>query len=411
MRSFAENLDLYARVAAQVGVNVHKGQRVYISAQLQGAEFVRRLVRESYAAGAYDVFVDWHDDRVSLIRYLHAPAEALADVPQWLVAMRETLVDQRAAYIAVHAPTPNLFKDVDPQRLASATRALSKALKKSNEDRVTRTNWLIVSPASPQWAAQVYPDASPDQALEQLWEDVFRLCRIDQEDPIAAWREHSADLAQRADFLTRCAIKTLHYEGPGTDLVLELPKGHVWRGGGGTSESGAQYVPNMPTEEVFTLPKRDGVNGTVRATMPLNYNGVTVENIRLELRNGEIVKYAADSGYETLRTIIETDEGSRRLGEAALVSQDSPIARSGRLYYNTLYDENASCHLAIGRAYATSLAGGQDMSEDELLAAGANQSMTHVDFMIGSDELDVTAEAWDGKKVPILHKGRWAFQV
>ncbi|MDA8344531.1 MAG: aminopeptidase [Thermaerobacter sp.] len=410
MRSFDENLDLYARLAIRVGVNVQRGQRVLINAPLPAAEYVRRLVREAYAVGAYEVYVDWHDDQVSLTRYLMASDEALVDIPQWLVQKHETLVDQRAARISVYAPTPDLFKNVNPQRLASATLAQQKALKKvSDAMMVTKASWLVISPATPEWAAQVYPDEAPQQALEHLWNEVFRLCRIDREDPIEAWREHVEGLEQRAEFLNRHAFKSLHYEGPGTDLVVELPKGHLWLSADETDEQGTHCVVNLPTEETFTLPDRNGVNGTVRATMPLNYNGVTVENIRLELHDGEIVKYEADSGYEALRSIIETDGGGRRLGEVALVSQDSPIASSGRLFYNTLFDENASCHLAIGEAYPTCLKGGRDMSEDELLAAGANRSMTHVDFMIGSDELNVTAKDWDGNAVPILRKGRWAF--
>ncbi len=410
MRSFDENLDLYAKLAVQIGINVQKGQRVLINAPVQAAEYVRRLVRESYAAGAYDVYVDWHDDQVGLTRYLMASDEALVDVPQWLVHKHETLLDQGTARISVYAPTPDLYKDVDPQRLASATLAQQKAMKKV-QDAVakTETSWLVISPATEEWAAQVYPEEAPDAALAHLWNELFHLCRIDRDDPIQAWEEHVEDLKRRADFLTGHAFESLHYEGPGTDLVVRLPKGHLWLSAGETDAQGTFCVVNLPTEEAFTAPQRDGVNGTVRATMPLNYNGVTVENIRLELKDGQIVKYEADTGLEALRSIIETDEGGRRLGEIALVSQDSPIARSGKLYYNTLYDENASCHIAIGMAYPTCLAGGRDMSEEELIAAGLNQSMTHVDFMIGSDALNVTAQASDGAQVPIIRQGRWAF--
>lgn len=413
MRTFDENLDLYARLAIQVGINLQKGQRVVINTPIQAAEFTRRLVREAYAAGAYDVVVDWRDDAVSLIELQMASEEALEDVPEWLVHKNETLtLDQRAARISVVAPTPDIFKDVPPERLSRAMGARQKALHRVQEATMSmKTSWLVISPSTAAWAAKVYPEESAETAEGHLWEDIFRLCRIDREDPVAAWEAHIKDLKKRADFLMEADIRSLHYTGPGTDLVVELPKGHIWRSAEETTESGVDCVVNIPTEEAYTMPKRDGVNGTVRATLPLNYNGVTVENIRLEFKDGEIVKYDADAGLEALRSIIETDEGGRRLGEVALVSQDTPIASSGRLFYNTLFDENASCHLAIGAAYPNCLEGGTEMTAEALFAAGANRSMTHVDFMIGSDALDITARTRDGKEVPILRKGLWAFQA
>ncbi len=410
MRTFDENLDLYARLAVRVGINLQEGQRLGISAPLQAAEYVRRLVREGYAAGAYDVHIDWHDDQIGLARFLMAPDAALTDIPHWLVEKAETLMEQRAAHISVYAPTPDLYKDVDPQRLTKATRARQEAMKKVMAAAMsTKSAWLVISPATEEWARELYRDEEPQAALAHLWEEIFRLCRLDREDPIAAWREHIDYLSRRAEFLNRRAFRRLHYKAPGTDLVIDLPQGHIWCSAEETDEMGVRCFVNLPSEEIYTLPSRTGVNGTVRATLPLNYEGVTVENIRLELRDGEIVNYTADSGIEALRSVIETDEGSRRLGEVALVSQDSPIAQSGRLYYNTLFDENAACHLAIGQAYPTCLQGGRELSEEGLLVAGANRSLVHVDFMIGSDELEVTAEADDGGMVPILRKGRWAF--
>ncbi len=409
MRSFDENLDLYARVAIEVGLNLRKGQRLSISASVLTAEYVRRVVRAAYAAGAHDVYIDWHDDEISLSRLLLAPEEALTDVPAWAVQRVETLVSQRAAMLGIGAPAPNLYKDVAPARLAKATHAQREATRKANDERLAKTNWLGIAAATPRWAAQVYPEEPVDRAVERLWEILFQLCRIDREDPIAAWREHIADLSRRAEFLNRHAFRRLRYSGPGTELVVALPRRHRWKTAEMTDEAGTRYVANIPTEEAFTAPQRDGVNGTVRSTLPLNYQGVTIENIRLRLVDGEIVEYDADSGREALKSIIETDEGSRRLGEIALVSQDSPIARSGRLFYNTLYDENASCHIAIGTAIPFCIEGGTDMTPQEMEAAGANHSMAHVDFMIGSDELDVTGEAEGGALVPLLHKGRWAF--
>jgi aminopeptidase len=409
MRSFDENLDLYARVAVEVGLNLRKGQRLSINASVTTAEYVRRVVRAAYAAGAHDVYIDWHDDDVSLSRVLLSPEAALTDVPEWAVQRAETLVAQRAAMLGIAAPAPNLYKDVPPTRLAKATHAQREAMRKANDERLAKTNWLGIAAATPRWAAQVYPEETVDRAVERLWETLFQLCRIDREDPVGAWREHIADLTRRAEFLNRNAFRRLRYSGPGTELTVDLPKSHRWKTAQMTDEAGTDYVANIPTEEAFTAPQRDGVNGTVRSTLPLNYQGVTIENIRLRLVDGEIVEYDADSGIEALRSIIEADEGSRRLGEIALVSQDSPIARSGRLFYNTLYDENASCHIAIGTAIPFCIEGGTDMTPEEMKAAGANTSMTHVDFMIGSDELDVTGESEDGSLVPLLRKGRWAF--
>ncbi len=409
MRSFSEKLDLYARLAIQVGANLQTGQRLTISAPLEAAEYVRRLVREGYAAGAYDVYVDWHDDAVAKVRLLQASEEALADVPAWLVERYETLMAQRACQISIGIPTPDLLRDVPPARLAASRRAQNLAMQRANEERLAKTNWLLIAAAGPDWARKVYPDEPVEQAVEHLWDTVFELCRIDASDPIAVWREHALDLRRRADYLNGQRIRRLRYEGPGTDLEVELPAAHVWETAEMVNEAGTRYVANIPTEEAFTAPRRDGVRGTVRATKPLNYGGVMIEGIRLELKDGEIVAYDADAGRESLAALIATDEGSRRLGEVALVSQDSPIARSGRLFYNTLYDENASCHLAIGAAIPSCIEGGRGMSAEEMLAAGGNRSIAHVDFMIGSDELSVTGEGPGGEAVPLLRRGRWAF--
>lgn len=409
MASFDERLALYADLAIRVGVNLQKGQRLLVSAPLSGAAFVREVVRKAYEAGAYDVHVEWGDDEVRKSRLQLAPEEALGDIPAWAVQKQETLIDQRAAFLNIYAPSPGLLQDVDPKRIGKAVVAAQTAFSKVREATMgMKVSWLIISPATQEWADQVYPDLEPSDRVQRLWEDIFELCRINGNDPVGAWQAHVSALVSRAELLNRSAIRRLHYTAPGTDLTVDLPEGYQFKAGQSVNEAGTPCVVNIPTEEVFTMPHRLGVNGVVRSTMPLNYQGITVDDIRLTFRDGEIVDYSAGKGYETLQSIIETDEGARRLGEVALVAQDSPIARTGRLFYNTLLDENASCHLAIGQAYPECITGGDDMSAEDLLAAGANSSMTHVDFMIGSDDLDVMAETLDGQHIPLLKKGLWA---
>lgn len=411
MASFDERLALYADLAIRVGVNLQKGQRLVVAAPLSSAPFVRQIVRRAYEAGAYDVHVEWGDDEVRKARLQHAPEEALVDIPAWAVQKQETLVEERAAFLNVFSPTPGLLQDVDPARIGKAMIAAQTAFKNFRQATMgMKVSWLIISPATQEWADAVYPDLEPAERVRRLWDDIFEMCRINADDPVGAWREHVESLTVRAQFLNQSDIRRLHYTAPGTNLTVDLPKGYRFRAGQSTNEAGTECVVNIPTEEVFTMPHRMGVNGVVRSTLPLNYQGITVEDIRLTFKDGEIVDYAAGKGFETLRSIIETDEGSRRLGEVALVAQDSPIARTGRLFYNTLFDENASCHLAIGQAYPECIADGDDMSAEDLLAAGANSSMTHVDFMVGSDELDVVAETSDGRHIPLLSKGLWAIR-
>lgn len=399
-----------ADVAVRVGVNVQPGQKLMVMAPLEAADLVRAVAVKAYEAGAHDVLVHWSDEKTRRIRLLMAPDAALADYPLWLARGFEELADAGAAFLSVASANPELLAGVAPARVAAATLAEQKAVERFKSHLMGgRVAWSIVSAPTPGWARKVFPGLAEDEAVVRLWGAIAKASRVDVEDPVAHWREHARRLADRAQALNRARIRRLRYRAPGTDLSVDLPAGHRWMGGAGPNAAGTAFMPNIPTEEVFTLPARDGVNGTVRSTMPLAYGGVTIDNIALTFREGRIVDFTSDTARETLATLIETDEGSHRLGEVALVPVDSPISSLGILFYNTLFDENASCHLAIGRAYPFTLEGGEAIETDEeLVKRGGNVSLTHVDFMIGSAAMDVDADTADGRSLPILRGGRWA---
>lgn len=410
MPTFEEKLDRLAEVAVKVGVNLQKGQSLFLMSPIDGAPLTRKIVEQAYRAGAEQVEVEYNDDQIGRRRMLMAGEESLNFFPPWRTHGAEQMVERGYAFINVYAPNPKIMEGVDPKRMGLAMRAAQNAMQNVAK---AQTNfdvpWTILSAATQPWADEVFADLPAGERVNALWDTIFKMTRVDGEiSPIDQWKAHTQSLMAVSTFMNDRRFRRLHYKSPVTELTIELPEGHIWLSGEGKTTGGVPMVPNLPTEEVFTLPHRTGVNGTVRSTLPLNYQGILIEGISLTFKDGEIVAFSADKGEEALRTIIETDDGARRLGEVAIVPQDSPIARSGRLYYNTLFDENASCHLAIGRAYGFTLEGGRDMSEDELVESGANRSLTHVDFMIGSDAMDISGETADGKLEPLLKGGRWA---
>lgn len=410
MDNFKENLEKYAELAVRTGVNIQKGQTLVINAPLPAAEFVRAAAKKAYEAGAKNVHVEWNDEEVTKIKYLNAPDEAFKEYPMWRAKGLEEMAKEGAAFLSISASNPDLLKGVDPERIATANKTASKALEGyrsySMSDKVC---WCVISVPTKEWAQKVFPDLNPEESVEKLWESIFKATRVDNADPVAAWKEHTDNISKKVDFLNKKRFKKLHYKSSVTDLTIELPEKHLWAGGGGTSKSGTYFVANMPTEEVFTMPKRDGVNGVVKSTKPLNYGGNLIENFTLKFENGKIADFSAETGYETLKKLIETDEGSHYLGEAALVPYDSPISNTNIIFYNTLFDENASCHFALGKAYPTNLEGGASMSGEELTKNGANTSLVHVDFMVGSKDLNIDGETYDGKVEPIFKDGNWAF--
>ncbi|SES18413.1 aminopeptidase [Salipaludibacillus aurantiacus] len=409
MKTFEEKLDQYAELAVKVGVNIQQGQTLVINAPLSSADFTRQVAKKAYEAGAKNVHVEWNDEDLTRIRYDMAPMESFKEFPEWKAKGFEDMAEKGAAFMTIKSTDPDLLKGVDGEKIAAQNKAQGQAMDKFRTYiQSDKVSWLVISTPSKAWAAKVFPDTPEEEQEAKLWEAIFESVRVNTEDPVAEWRAHDESLQTKAKFLNGKNYKKLHYKAPGTDLTIELPENHVWVGGGGPSQDGVHFVANMPTEEVFTAPKADGVHGTVSNTKPLNYGGNVIDNFTLTFKDGKVVDFSAEQGEETLKHLLDTDEGARHLGEVALVPHSSPISQSGILFYNTLYDENASNHIALGSAYSTCLKDGAQMSSDELKKAGLNTSITHVDFMIGSGDMDIDGELADGSTEPVFRKGEWA---
>ncbi|MFS0824022.1 aminopeptidase [Bacillus sp. 1P02SD] len=409
MSKFEQMLEKYADLAVRVGVNVQKGQNLFINAPISAVKYVRKVVKKAYEAGARNVYIEWNDDEITRTRFDLAPDEAFLDYPMWKAKGMEELAENGAAFLSIISSNPDLLKGVNPERIAHANKTAGKALEKyRNYSQADKISWSVIAVPSESWAEKVFPSLSSEEQVEKLWDAIFQATRVDVDDPVQAWKEHNAALHAKVEYLNNKKYKKLHYKAPGTDLVVELPEYHVWIGGGGENEQNIEFVANMPTEEVFTVPKKDGVNGFVSSTKPLNYGGSLIDQFTLTFDNGRIIDVKAVTGEDTLKRLVETDEGSHYLGEVALVPHSSPISQSKILFYNTLFDENASNHFAIGNAYAFCIEGGKTMSRDELLMKGANSSITHVDFMVGSGEMDIDGITADGKIEPLFRNGNWA---
>ena len=405
-----QQLEKYADLAVRIGVNIQPGQTLVIQAPTDANFFVRLIAKKAYEAGARLVKVFWNDEAITRLQFEKAADDVFSEPPKWYAEEITELIENGAAILHVLAENPDLLKGINAERIATYQKTRGQALTKyRNYVQSDKFSWSIVAVPSPEWAAKVFPDAPEEERVELLWNAIFQTVRVDQEDPVQAWKNHVDVLEKKADVLNQKKYKKLHYIAPGTDLTIELPKGHIWAGGKSINEQGHSFVANMPTEEVFTAPLKTGVNGTVSSTKPLSHAGNIIDNFTLTFENGRIVKASARQGEETLLKLIEMDEGAHYLGEVALVPHYSPISESKLLYYNTLFDENASNHLAIGSAYAFNLEGGKDMSREELAEHGLNSSVTHVDFMIGSAEMDIFGVTEDGTEEPVFRKGDWAF--
>ncbi|WP_040950690.1 aminopeptidase [Gorillibacterium massiliense] len=408
MDNFDRNLENYAELAVKIGVNIKKGQTLVINSPIEAAPFVRLAAKKAYEAGALNVHVEWSDDQTALMKYRYAPDEAFTLFPTWRVKGFVELAKQDAAFLYVKVTDPDLLQGIDPERIRVANKTSLEA--NAEFQPFTRENhnaWTIVAVPTPAWAAKIFPGKAPDDAVELLWEQIFKLTRSDKADPIAAWKEHLGTLQSKQTLLNEKHYTKLHYKGPGTDLTLELPELHQWVCAGEETQKGRAFVANIPTEEVFTSPHRNGTNGYVTSTKPLNYGGNLINNFTLTFKDGAVVDVKAEQGEEVLRNMLKTDEGASRLGEVALVPHQSPISNSNLVFYSTLYDENASCHLAVGSAFPFCMKGGASMSEEERKQNGLNKSMTHVDFMIGSADLDIDGELSDGTREAIFRKGNW----
>ncbi|MCG8395418.1 aminopeptidase [Bacillus atrophaeus] len=410
MDSFSNKLSTYALLAVEVGVNVQKGQHVVVNASTEVRDFVRLIVKHAYEKGAKHVTVNWQDDEISRLKYELAPPEAFNEYPEWEAKGKEALAKKGAAFISVVSSSPDLLKGIGSKRIAAFQKAAGKALHTYRQYiQSDKVSWTVIGAASAGWASKVFPGHTEEEATQLLWEEIFNTTRVNEENPVQAWKEHDQTLHEKVDHLNAKHYSALHYQAEGTDLTIELPKKHVWAGAGSINENGNEFMANMPTEEVFTLPQKDGVNGIVSSTKPLSYGGNIIDNFTLIFKNGRIVDIKAEKGEDILKELVETDEGSHYLGEVALVPYDSPISKSDILFYNTLFDENASNHLAIGSAYAFNIEGGKQMSREELVKEGLNESITHVDFMIGSKDMSIDGITADGKREPVFRNGNWAF--
>jgi aminopeptidase len=407
--SFERKLTNYAELLIRKGVALRPGQRLHVTCPVEAADLGRRLTDAAYRAGGKLVELHWTDDAVTRSRYVHAAPETFDEIPTARAKSLLEGVERGDAVLTIHAADPDLLKGQDPEIVAKVQRMTQQYMQPySAAVMANRVHWCVASAAIDAWAARVFPEEPAGARVDRLWEAIFTATRADLEDPVAAWDLHTAELSRRRAYLNERQFDALRYTGPGTELTVGLPENHVWMGGTGRAADGGEFIANIPTEEVFTLPHRERAEGTVSSTRPLSYAGTLIDGFSLTFSGGKVVELRARQGEETLRRLVETDEGSARLGEVALVPHGSPISASGILFYNTLFDENASCHLAVGRAYPKCLADGPGMSAEELQAAGANHSLAHVDFMIGSGELDVDGLAADGSSVPLMRAGEWA---
>jgi aminopeptidase len=409
--TFEENLQNYADLAIEVGVGLKAGQRLIIRAPLEAAPLVRLIAASAYDAGARLVDVLWHDDQLSLIRFQHAPADSFAEFPTWRTEVLTQAAEQGDAILSIHAADPDLLKDQDPELVALSQRVMNEHMtpfrRKAMADEV---NWSIIALPIPAWAARVFPNEPAAEQIAKLWQLIFKVCRTDQIDPVEAWQEHIQTLKNRKDYLTLKQYAALRYYGPGINFTVGLPERHIWHGGQAeTTHSHIAFTPNLPTEEIFTLPHRELADGLVTSSKPLSYNGVLIEDFSLTFEQGRVTTVQAANGETVLRNLIATDEGAARLGEVALVPHSSPISQSGLLFYNTLYDENAASHLALGRAYRFTLEEAKQMADEAFALAGGNNSLIHVDFMIGSGQLDIDGITRNGMIQPIMRHGEWAF--
>ncbi|WP_145523992.1 aminopeptidase [Virgibacillus sp. SK37] len=410
MSTFNENLEKYASLAIEVGANVQQGQTLVISAPISAIDFVRMLTKKAYEKGAANVLHEWSDDVLTRTKFELAPDETFETYPKYLAKHRIDLAENDAAFLFVLSSNPDLLNGIDPKRIQTNSKTVSTALATFTKYEMSdKISWSIVSVPNEAWAKKVFPELDGEKAVHALWDAIFNATRANLSEPVNAWKEHIDTLESKATYLNEQKFKALHYQADGTDLTIELPEKHIWISAESINEKGTPFVANIPTEEVFTAPLKTGVNGTVSATKPLSYSGNLIENFTLTFKNGKIVDYQAEKGYETLKHLIETDEGSHYIGEVALVPHHSPISDTDLIFFETLFDENASNHIAIGKGYAFCLEGGKEMSEEELKDNGLNDSLTHVDFMIGSDKMNIDGILPDGTRKPIFRKGNWAF--
>lgn len=410
--ALSPQIDRYAELLVCKGAALQEGQELVVQAPVEVADFVRRVVAKAYAAGAGHVTVIWRDDEVTRLDYENRPLEAFEKVPSWKVEQMNSLAEQGAAFLFIEGTDPMALKDIDPAKPATARKASNAACRIYRDGLdFGRNAWCIGGVPVASWATHVFEGLGTDEAILELWRAILHVARSDGDDPQAAWDVHNANFERSKSFLNGHSFDRLHYvSSNGTDLTIGLNAGHIWEGGAGHLQDGRPFFPNMPTEEVFTTPDRLRCEGTVHSALPLVHGGQIVRDFWFRFEEGAVVDYDAAEGKEVLRQILETDENAVRLGEVALISKNTPIRETGILFFDTLYDENASCHLALGMGFPECVEGGLDMDRETLLSHGVNWSHTHVDFMVGASDLCITGITGTGEEVPIFVDGQWVWE-
>jgi len=408
--NFEENLKKYAELLVETGVNVSEGHTIVLSIDVDQAPLARLISKAAYDRGAKKVIVNWADDDLSRQHYIHQETDTLTDVPDYKIEEMNYIIEKGASRISVRSSDPDALAGIDGDKIAEAQKARSAAFRPMMDaTQANKISWTVAAAAGEEWAKKVFPDLeTTEEQVDALWDAIFKAVHLYEDDPIAYWSEKVDTLQEKADTLNEEAFTALHYKAPGTDLTVGLPEGHRFEGAGSVNSRGELFVANMPTEEVFSAPDANRVDGVVVSTKPLSYAGSIIEGMEFHFEDGKVTDVTAEKGEDVLKNLLEQDEGSSHLGEVALVPDESPISQSGLTFFNTLFDENASNHLALGSAYAFSLQGGTDMTREELREAGLNESNTHVDFMIGSDQMDIDGIKEDGSTVPVFRNGTWA---
>lgn len=399
----------YAKLAVKIGINLQEGQDVVITASTRLVDIVKEIVKQCYENGARYVTVDWTNEEVQKLNWLYADTKVLSEVPVWAEEKAKYRAETLPCKIYVDDTDPNAYAGVDVTKMAEVRKATFKVMKKYRDMADNKDQWLIVAVPSPSWAKTVFPELETEEAIAKLWEAIIKTMRLDAEDPVVAWEEHIANLSDKSNKMNEMNLDYLTYKSAnGTDLTVKMQPNHVWLSARETNLRGIDFTANMPTEEVFSMPKRDGVNGVVVSTKPLSLNGQLVENFKITFENGKAVKVEAEKGLDTLETMLDMDESSRHLGEVALVPFNSPVNETGLLFSNTLFDENACCHFAFGFAFKNNIKGYENMSEEDFKEVGFNDSVNHVDFMVGSEDLEIVGYDFDGNSYQIFKDGVWA---
>jgi aminopeptidase len=411
-------LQKYAELIVRVGLNLREGQRLLINnlstrgVLLHVAPLVHEVAKAAYKAGVRYVDVIWGDEELLKTRVQMAPRNSFDEFSDWQVKAAMDLFEQDGALLTIRSNNPSLMDGEDSEIVGRVQNVyLERYADFLDLLGQNKINWLVTAAAGPAWAARVFPDLEPAEAEKKLWEAIFSITRVDQTDPVAAWEKHIQELKKRSQYLNNKGYTAFHYKAPGTDLTVGLPQGHFWNSAGSTMQNGIFNIVNLPTEEIFTLPHKDQINGHVSASMPLSYSNTLMEDFALTFENGHVVKATAKKNEAVLKKLVDADEGSSSLGEVALVPHSSPIAQRGHLFFDPLIDENAASHLALGRAYKFTLRDAANLSDEEFKARGGNVSMAHVDFMIGSGQMDIDGLNADGTNEPVMRQGEWAFDV